>query len=111
MSILDKYLNEISSKSLMNNYAIRPSPIHGKGVFAQKPFRKGDFINTHFDKDDNITEFGSFLNHSSDPSARSTKQKDKSYQTYAEKDVKEDDEVTVNYTLNKELEQPEEGWK
>lgn len=110
MNTLDKYLNEIYSKSLMNNYVIRPSPIHGSGVFAKKPFRKGDFINTHLDANDNITEFGSFLNHSQNPTARSVKQKDTSYNTYAEKDVKKDDEVTVDYTVNKELEQPEEGW-
>ena len=111
MSRLDKYLNEIYTKSLMNNYVIRSSPIHGNGIFTKGPFRKGDFINTHFDVDGKITEFGAFLNHSSDPTARSIKQKDNSYRTYAEKDVKKDDEITLDYTINKEFEQPEEGWK
>ena len=107
---LDEYLQELSSKSLMNNYAVRPSPIHGNGVFSQKPFRKGDFINTHFKAGEEITDFGKHLNHSPNPNARSIKQDDGSYNTYAEKDIKPNDEITLDYTVNKDLEQPESNW-
>ncbi len=111
MDKLDIYLNEIYSKSLQNNYLIHPSPIHGMGIFANKDFAKGEIINTHIDKTDKLTQFGAFLNHSFEPSAHSSKEKDGSYQTYAEKNIKKGDEVTLDYTVNKDLEQPEEGWK
>ena len=109
--MLKKYLYELYDDDLMNNFVVRPSPINGKGVFATKKFRKGEFINTHFEPGDKITDFGANLNHSSKPSARSDKQDDGSYKTYAEKDIVPDDEVTLDYTNNKELEQPQKGWK
>jgi len=111
MKQVDTYLNELFSKPLQNNYAIRPSPIHGNGVFAQQDFKKGDFINTHFEPGEKITDFGANLNHCSTPSARSHKLKDGSYKTYAEKNIKNGDEVTLDYAVNQDLEQPYEGWK
>ncbi len=111
MRKLDTYINEIYSKSLQNNYTIRPSPIHGNGVFATQDFNKGDFINTHFGPGEKITDFGANLNHCSTPTAHSDKQKDGSYKTYAEKDIKKDDEITLDYPVNQNLEQPQKGWK
>lgn len=107
---IEKYLRELQSNSLMNNYVVRPSPIHGNGVFSKKPFRKGDFINTHFEPGERITDFGRNLNHSPKPNARSIKQNDGGYKTYAEKDINPNDEITLDYTKNKELEQPQDGW-
>lgn len=111
MKKIDIYLNEIYSKSLQNNYAIRPSPIHGNGVFAKKNLKKGEFINTHFEPGEKITDFGANLNHCSSPNARSTKQDDGGYKTHAQKNIAKDDEVTLDYTTNKNLEQPQKGWK
>lgn len=111
MKKLDIYLNEIYSKSLQNNYVIRPSPIHGNGIFANRDFKKGEFINTHFEPGEEITDFGAHLNHCSSPTARSYRLDDGSYKTYAEKDIKKGDEVTLDYTVNKDLEQPQKGWK
>ena len=111
MKILERYLYELQSKSLINNYVIRPSPIHGHGVFAKKPFRKGDFINTHFHPNYDITEFGSHMNHSMNPSAKSIKSKDYSFKTYANRDIQDGEEITLDYRQNKDLEQPEEDWK
>lgn len=111
MSILDKYLKEIGSKSLANNYAIRPSPIHGNGVFATQPMIKGQFINTHFEPGTKITDFGRNLNHCKHCNAKSKKQRDGSYHTYATKNIAVGDEVTLDYTVNKDLEQPQPGWK
>lgn len=107
---LGQYLQELQSKSLMNNYVVRPSPIHGNGVFSKKLFRKGDLINTHFEPGEKITDFGKNLNHSPKPNARSFKQDDGGYKTYAEKDIKPNDEITLDYTVNKNLEQPKDGW-
>lgn len=111
MDLLDRYLEELYDDSLMNNYAIRPSPINGNGTFAKQDFKKGDFINTHFEPGEKITNFGANLNHSSSPCARSDKQKDGGYKTYAQKNIKSGDEVTLDYTNNKNLEQPQKGWK
>jgi SET domain-containing protein len=111
MDLLDRYLEELYDNDLMNNYAIRPSPIHGNGVFARQAFKKGDFINTHFEPGEKITDFGKHLNHSSKPCARSTRQDDDSYKTHAIKDIKKGDEITLDYTVNKNLEQPQKGWK
>jgi len=110
MRKLDRYLNELHSNSLQNNYVIRPSPIHGNGVFAKQDFKKGEFINTHFEPGEKITDFGAHLNHCSDPTARSDKQDDGSYKTYAEKDIKKDDEVTLDYAVNQDLEQAQPAW-
>ena len=111
MNILNQYLQELYDDDLMNNFVVRPSPIHGQGVFPKQPFRKGDFINTHFDPGEKITRFGKNLNHSDNPTAISHKQKDGGYKTYAQKNIKPDDEVTLDYTNNKDLEQPQKGWK
>ena len=111
MDLLKIYLRELYDDDLMNNFAVRPSPIHGQGVFSKQPFRKGDFINTHFDPGEKITRFGSNLNHSNDPSGVSHKQKDGGYKTYAQKNIKPGDELTLDYTVNPELEQPQKGWK
>jgi len=112
MDLVDMYLKEVyDDPDLMNNYKVRPSPIQGYGAFSQKAFEKGDFINTHFDPGTKITRFGSYLNHCSDPSCVSKKEKDGGYKTYALKDIKPGDELTLDYTTNKELEQPQKGWK
>jgi len=84
MKIIKQYLKELYNNGLMNNYEIRPSPIHGNGIFATKPIRKGDFVNTHFKAGYDITDFGKHLNHSNNPNARSIKQDDESFKTYAE---------------------------
>jgi len=110
MSIINKYLSELHSDALINNYVVRPSPIHGNGVFANQDFKKGDFINTHFEPGLKLTDFGKHLNHSSSPNARSERLDDNSYKTYAEKNISRNDEITLDYTINKDLEQPQSGW-
>lgn len=109
------YLEQIHSKPLMNNYKVRQSPIHGRGVFADKEFKSGELVNTHIYPEKNgmskTTHFGSFLNHSHTPNALTKKYKDGFYKTFATVDIKPGDEITLDYTKNKTLEQPEEGWK
>jgi len=111
MDLLDIYLKEIYDSDLMNNFVVRSSPINGNGVFSTKSHRKGDFINTHFEPGQKITNFGANLNHSSTPNAISKKQPDGGYKTYAQKNIDPNDEVTLDYTINKDLEQPQKGWK
>jgi SET domain-containing protein len=110
MSIIDKYLSELHSDALMNNYVVRPSPIHGNGVFANQDFKKGDFINTHFKAAYKITDFGKHVNHSSSPNAISKRLSDNSFKTYALKNIAKNDEITLDYTVNQDLEQPQPNW-
>jgi SET domain-containing protein len=95
------------------NFKVDDSKIHGKGVFAEKKIKKGDNINVALYKIKNdlfyTTQFGAHLNHSSKPNARTRFEGDY-YRTYAMSDIEPDDEITVDYTKNKELEQPEDDW-
>jgi len=110
---MNKYLNFLKENINLNNYEIKKSNIHGDGSFSRRNFRKGDFINIHgrmTDGEFNITEFGTYLNHSYSPSAE-TRFEDGVYKTYAIKGIKPNEEITVDYIQNEELEQPEKEWK
>jgi len=110
MNLIAQYLEELQGNPLSNNFEVRPSPIHGNGVFSQNRVKKGDFINTHMTPGTTITKFGKYLNHSDDPNAQSIKNSDGSYMSHAQKDIKPGDEITLDYTVNQELEQPQEDW-
>jgi len=104
---LKHYLEQLSHE---NNFEVKESPIHGVGVFSMKDFESGEFINVHFFKDDKglvITKFGKNLNHSDKPNAMSKKDSS-GYKTYALKKIKNGDEITLDYRVNKELEQPDD---
>ena len=98
--------------SLDDNFKIGKSDIHDKGVIATTELSPGDRINTAIFK--NIiyhgTKFGSYLNHSYNPNAI-TKDEGDRYVTYCQKPIKPGDEITVDYTVNPELEQPDPSWK
>lgn len=117
---MNKYLNFLKENINTDNYEIKKSDIHGNGSFSKRNFREGDFINnaiigtghqtTKLDSDFKTTTFGTYLNHSNRPNAI-TKFEDGVYKTYAIIDIKPNEEITVDYTQNEELEQPEKGWK
>jgi hypothetical protein len=94
---------------ILKNYEIKKSDIHGRGSFATTDFEAGEFINVAI-IGAKTTNFGAFLNHSDSPNAV-TKKGETSYQTYALNSITESDEITVDYTVNKDLEQPEKGWR
>jgi SET domain-containing protein len=56
------------------------------------------------------TKFGSYINHSYTPNAVTKKEGDK-YITYAYDNIESGDEITVDYKVNPELEQPDSSWK
>ena len=93
---------------MITNYEIKDSDIHGSGVFATRDFDSGEFINVAI-IGNKTTHFGGFLNHSDSPNAV-TKKGENTYQTYALTSIDSGDEITVDYTVNKDLEQPEKGW-
>ena len=92
----------------IDNFKIGPSKIHGNGVISKEYFAPGSFINIAL-IDLKTTVFGAHLNHSDSPNAR-TRKEDGFFRTYAIANIKPEDEITVDYTVNKDLEQPEDGW-
>lgn len=119
IKLVYKFLEAINKKKGANstelaNFKIDDSDIHGKGVIATKKFGKGDFINVALYKvKDNwfdTTKFGAHLNHSYSPNARTRFEEDR-YRTYSTSNINPGDEITVDYTKNKDLEQPEDDWK
>lgn len=93
---------------ILDNYEIKDSDIDGKGVFAIQAFKPNEFINIAL-VGQKTTHFGKFLNHSDFPNAK-TKKGENNYRTYALNPIKAGEEITVDYTVNKDLEQPESGW-
>jgi hypothetical protein len=108
--IIEKYLKKLYEQETSDSFEISSSPIHGKGCFAKKEFRRGDFINHHFEPEDKITRFGAHLNHSDKPTAISKKGKDGYDSVYALKDILKGDEITLNYRKRLDLEQPLSNW-
>jgi len=98
----------------VKNFEIKDSNIHGKGVFATKKMNSGDLINVALfkgkDSGFNTTTFGAHINHSSKPNARTRFEGDY-YRTYSTKEINPGDEITVDYKVNKTLEQPEDNWE
>lgn len=112
--MISEYLKKIQH----GNFEIGKSDIHGNGVIAKLPIKAGDFINKAIeptarsgssDKTHDATMFGRHLNHCGDPNAE-TKYEEDLFNTYALKDIKPGDEITVDYRKNKKLEQPKDGW-
>jgi len=110
---LKEALDIIQNDTPQDNYVISPSSIHGKGVKATKNIYKGELINKSLFQINDIlktTEFGAHLNHSITPNGITRKIGD-CYYTFAFKDIDPGDEITVDYTVNKNLEQPKDWWK
>ena len=97
----------------MTHFSIEPSKIHGVGVMSKKDYNPGALIGIALYKTDKpyptATYFGAHLNHSYEPNAE-TKNEEKYYKTYAIKPISSGDEICVDYTVNKDLEQPEDNW-
>jgi len=93
---------------------IAPSKIHGNGVFIGEPIKKDDYIGvSHIKKseEDNFsTELGKYHNHSWSPNCENVLE---GYFRFlvARKNLSPGDEITTDYSLQPELEQPESDWK
>ena len=100
----------IKNIDLNPNFKIGKSSIDGNGVISTISLKYGEFINIAI-VGKKCTLFGAYLNHSDNPTAKTIKGSDEVYRTYAIKNIKPGEEITVDYTVNKDLEQPEGGWK
>jgi len=94
----------------MKKYITKQSSIKGagKGLFTKESFKKGEVIGLAHVDDQPASEIGRNHNHNEEnPTAYSKKIDNKRY-IYASKDLKPGEEITTNYRLQPELEQPED---
>jgi len=90
---------------------VGPSEIHGNGLFAGEDLsREGGFFGTTHEDNWPTTDLGKNYNHSDNPNARVTKIGNKHFIMPIDK-IASGEEITVDYRLQPELEQPQEGWK
>ena len=93
---------------------LKPSKIHGKGIFAGEKIAKGTDLGTsHIRKNGmwTIPDLGRWHNHSDNPTCHNTLDGSMESKTYtrnliASRDIEPGEEITVNYTLQPDLEQP-----
>jgi len=100
------------SKSNVKKYQVGKSKLGGKGVFASKDLKKGDTIgllHTIIELGDKyeFTELGKMHNHNDEPNCHNEKIKNKRY-LVASENIKKGEELTTDYRLQPDLEQPQE---
>ena len=97
-----------NKKLISKNYYIAPSRIHGKGLFTNKSFSKGELIGLAHVNDQPTPEIGMFHNHDENtPTAINIKKGNQRY-LIAGGDINAGTEITTNYRMQPELGQPEE---
>jgi hypothetical protein len=105
----------VSESEVKKKYYIDSSKIEGKGVFAKKDLEEGETIGLlhTINKpyiDYNFTELGEMHNHSETPNCHNVLKDNKRFLTASRK-IKKGEELTTNYRLQPDLEQPMEGWE
>lgn len=87
-----------------HKYALRPSSIHGTGVFATSWINTGDWVEKSVEnKTEKLkyTPFGYHLNHCATNFNVILKEKAKGeFWNYAIKPIRPDDEITTNYDID-----------
>lgn len=91
----------------MKKLKVDKSKIAGKGLFTTDVFKKGEMIGLAHENDQPTTSIGKNHNHSDNPNAVSIKLGNKRY-LMAKRPLKKGEEITTNYRLQPELEQPED---
>jgi len=93
----DLFINEVGKvvDDNNNNYVISKSPIHGKGVFANKDINKNEIIGVGYNNNTR-TLLGRYTNHSSLNNAKFFYKENKII-LKAEQDILFNEEILVNY--------------
>lgn len=87
------------------------SKIQGDGMFTTRPFREGEMIGLAHKDDQPATELGRMHNHDeANPTMISRKIGNQRY-VFANRDLEAGEELTTNYRMQPELEQPEDFQK
>ena len=92
---------------------VAPSPLHGRGVFAALPIPQGAPIGlAHFFGSArwHATPLGRLHNHSLMPTAQNVRMGDQRF-LFAVRPLFPGEEITVDYRLQPEFEQPQPGWR
>jgi len=112
-----KYLNESHVPDTNVILIIKPSDIHGKGVFAGQHISKGTELGVssrrHGGDNWDIPPLGKWHNHSDQPSCVNVADAPIEGEKYTRKlvagrDISPDEEITTDYRLQPDLEQPGE---
>lgn len=85
-----------------------PSNIEGQGMFAGKPFKKGDLIGLAHSNGQPASQLGRMHNHNENSPTMISKKSGNDRFVFAAKDLQPGDELTTNYRMQPELEQPED---
>ncbi len=85
-----------------------PSNIEGQGMFAGKSFKKGDLIGLAHSNGQPVSELGRMHNHDENSPTMISKKSGGDRFVFAAKDLQPGDELTTNYRMQPELEQPED---
>ncbi len=92
---------------------VKKSPIAGDGVFANKEISAGSCLGvSHVKKEGgkyDITDLGHMHNHSYEPNCENV-MSNGTRRLYALRDIAPGEEITVDYTLQPDLEQPQPNW-
>ena len=87
------------------------SKIQGDGMFTTRPFREGEMIGLAHEDNQPATELGRMHNHDeANPTMISRKIGNQRY-VFANRDLEAGEELTTNYRMQPELEQPEDFQK
>jgi hypothetical protein len=91
--------------------SVKKSNIQGKGLFIDEPIKKGQIIGIAHINNQATPKVGKYHNHSEDnPTAVNVSQGNKRY-LVAARDLPAGTEITTNYRLQPDLEQPEDFMK
>jgi hypothetical protein len=104
----DMIVDPINQSTFNNGLSVKKSNIHGNGLFAEKPFKKGDLIGLAHVNNQPTPIVGNYHNHSEDnATALNISNGNKRY-LVAARDLEPGNEITTNYRLQPELGQPED---
>jgi len=92
-----------------DNVFVDKSSIEGQGLFANKGFKKGEIIGLAHQQGQPVGLTGNFHNHSSSPNAVSVKKGSNRF-LVAAKNLPAGAEITSDYRMQPELEQPSANW-
>ena len=115
--LLEKYPRNVPvdlTAVLPDNLEIQKSPIHGVGVFATENIPADTDLGpaqilTPVGSYD-VTKLGRYHNHSYQPSCYNDWDNEERH-LYSARDLEPGDEITVDYTRQSDLEQPDSEWK
>ena len=96
-------------KPLLESVTIKPSGVHGLGLFAEQEIKQGTNLGmTHIKLDDKIirTPLGGFINHANEPNcvkvelhANGNEPYRKKWNLVTTRDIKKGEEITLRYTF------------